>query len=92
MALVVEVSYSTFRADSGEKLSRYAEVGIPVYWLVHAPDRAILVHGDPQGTGADATYTTQRRYEIGEEFPIIVDGREVGRISVADLFPPEPHS
>lgn len=83
VALVVEVSESSLREDRG-KLTRYAWVDIPVAWLVNLNDRTIEVHSDPAGA---AGYRAVATYTDGDEVPVIVDGREVGRIAVADLLP-----
>jgi Uma2 family endonuclease len=92
MVLLVEVSHSTHHADEGEKLRRYAEVGVPVYWIVFASRREVRVHGQPQGSGMDALYLKAATYKKGDDFPVVIDGQEVGRIAVADIFPPEKES
>jgi Uma2 family endonuclease len=89
MALLVEVCLDTHHADEGEKLHRYAEVGVPVYWIIFANRREVRVHGQPQGSGEDALYLKATTYEEGEDFPVVIDGQEVGRVAVADIFPPE---
>jgi Uma2 family endonuclease len=45
--LVVEVSVSSLRKDSGLKASIYAAAGIPVYWIVNVPARRVVVHDTP---------------------------------------------
>ncbi len=92
MVLLVEVSHSTLHADEGEKLRRYVEVGVPVYWIVYAKRREVRVHGQPQGSGKDAVYLKATTYKKGDDFPVVIDGEEVGRIAVADIFPPEKAS
>jgi Uma2 family endonuclease len=88
LALVVEVSVSTHRADAGEKLQRYAGAGIPVYWQVDPSARVIRVRAGPTTAGKSARYAKSRTYGIGQALPIVIDGEEVGRVPVADLFPP----
>ncbi len=90
LALVVEVDHYTARADSVDKLRRYAEVGIPVFWRVDVKARSVVVHREPRGSGGDSRYEVDRAYATGDEVPIEVDGRAVGRVAVADLFPLDP--
>ena len=46
--LVVEVSDSTLRYDTGEKASLYAEAGIGDYWVLDLVNRQLWVHRVPQ--------------------------------------------
>ncbi len=87
MALVVEVDHHTARADRIVKYSRYAERRIPVYWLVEATQRMVLVFDTPQGEGAEAHYARRQQYSGDDEIPIVLDGREVGRVAASRLFP-----
>jgi hypothetical protein len=87
VALVVEVDHHTARADRVVKYSRYAERRIPVYWIIRAKLRIVLVHDTPQGAGASAHYTRRQRYAGDAEIPIVFDGREVGHVAAARLFP-----
>jgi Uma2 family endonuclease len=87
VALVVEVDHSTARSDRIVKYSRYAERRIPVYWLIRAKQRIVLVFDTPQGVGAEAHYARSQRYSCDEEIPIVLDGREVGRVVASSLFP-----
>jgi Uma2 family endonuclease len=62
--LVVEVSVSTRDKDLGRKLQRYAEAGIPQYWVVDPRPEAgyLLRHTEPRGSA----YARTLRYEVGE--------------------------
>jgi Uma2 family endonuclease len=87
VALVVEVDHSTARSDRIVKYSRYAERRIPVYWIIRAKQRIVLVFDTPQGAGAEAHYARSQRYSGDAEIPIVLDGREVGRVVASSLFP-----
>jgi Uma2 family endonuclease len=87
VALVVEVDYSTARSDRIVKYSRYAERRIPVYWIIKAKQRIVLVFDMPEGVGAEAHYARSQRYSGDAEIPIVIDGREVGRVVASSLFP-----
>jgi len=47
-ALVVEVAETSLAKDRGVKHAIYARAGIPEYWIVNLPDRAVEVHRDPR--------------------------------------------
>jgi Uma2 family endonuclease len=82
VALLVEVSESTLDRDQGEKLSANAKGGIPVYWIVNLADGRVEVY-----TGAGpAGYQSRQDFNPGQAVPVIIDGTEIGRISVTDIF------
>jgi Putative restriction endonuclease len=86
VSLVVEVAESSLREDRG-KLTRYAWANVPVAWIVNLNDRVVEVSTDPTGPEAPARYRAVTTYRPGDEVPVILDGREVGRVAVADLLP-----
>ncbi len=49
--LVVEVSVSSQRIDREIKRRLYAQAGIPTYWLIDVPARAVEVHSLPGSNG-----------------------------------------
>jgi Uma2 family endonuclease len=83
VALIVEVSDSSVAIDSGVKLIDYASEGIPVYWIVNIPRRRIEVYAQPLGTG----YQEKREYGPDDEVPVVLDGRELGRVSAKEILP-----
>lgn len=87
VSLVIEVADSSLAEDRGEMLRAYAGGGIPFYWIVNLRDRRIEVHSDPTGTTDDPRYRKIDHYHPGDEVPVILDGREVGRIAVNDVLP-----
>ena len=60
--LVVEVTASSHAIDRGRKAELYAAAGIPTYWLIDIPARAIEVRTDPSPAG----YRTLRTLEAGD--------------------------
>jgi Uma2 family endonuclease len=86
VALAVEVSDSSLPFDSRKKRDVYAEASIPVYWIINIPENRIDVYSEPTGPSETHLYRTRRSYSPGEEVPIILDGREVGRIAVSDVL------
>ena len=62
VALIVEVDHNTARTDRVVKYSRYAERRNPVYWIIKAERRIVLVFDTPQGEGAESHYARTQRY------------------------------
>jgi hypothetical protein len=90
LALLIEVSDTTYHRDRGRKWRRYAAAGIPVYMIVRlkGPDTLVEVWTGPTGRGRAARYSDVVRYtaRAGESVPIEVDGGERGQVAVADLI------
>ena len=87
LALIVEVADSSVASDRGIKRRVYARAGVPVYWIVVLPERAVEVYTDPSGPTAEPAYATVRRFADGEAVPVVIDGREIGTVAVTDLLP-----
>ena len=49
--LVVEIADTSLRRDLKLKAQLYASFGVREYWVIHAPTRAITIHGDPGPNG-----------------------------------------
>jgi Uma2 family endonuclease len=86
LVLVVEVSDSTLGFDRGTKLAMYAGAKIVQYWIVNVPDRRVEVYTQPRG-GKNPAYKQQTNYGADQEVPVVVGGRELGRIPVRELLP-----
>ena len=87
LALVVEIADSSLAIDRGTKKGIYAGAAIPAYWIVNIPGRRIEVYSDPTGPSATPDYRSRRDYGEAEEIPLVLDGREVGRVAVRDVLP-----
>ena len=72
--------------DSGEVLRTLAAATIPVYWIVNIPRRRIEVYGHPSGPSETPCYHDRREYGPDDEVPVVLDGREVGRVSARDIL------
>lgn len=83
IALLVEVADSSLPQDRklGEEV--YGPAGVPVYWIIDVNGRQVLVHTGPGARG----YAAVESFGEGREVPVVIDGREVGRIAVEDLLP-----
>jgi Uma2 family endonuclease len=88
--LVVEIADTNSRARS-EKLPAYAGAGIPVYWVVKLAKETkpstpkVEVYTDPDQ--AAGRYRTRVDFYSVDKVPVVIDGNEVGQITVTDLLP-----
>ncbi len=87
IALLVEVSDTTLDRDRGFKKRLYAQAGIPIYWVVNLQDRQVEVYSQPSEPGQLSDYRQRQNYSLTQDIPLVIDGLEVGRLSVADLLP-----
>ena len=87
IALLIEVADTTYAKDRGVKWRRYAAAGIPAYWIADLTKRRVEVFTGPTGAGKSALYQNAVEYGEDAEVPVIIDGREFGRIAVRSLFP-----
>ena len=84
VALVVEVADTSLSKDLGEMYAAYASQAIPVYWVVNLVAGRIEVYSDP---AAPATYRVRHDYGPDDQVPVVLDGREFGRVTVRDVLP-----
>jgi Putative restriction endonuclease len=87
IGMLVEVADSSVSRDGGIKKWIYADARIPIYWIVNIPQRQVEVYTQPTGTGEHASYAQRQDHGIDDQVPVMLDGREVGRIAVRDLLP-----
>ena len=87
--LLIEVSESTLRADQTTMKAVYAAAGFLVYWIVNLIARRIEVYTDPTGPDPSPDYRRREEFGPGDSVPLVLDGREVARLAVAEILPPE---
>lgn len=80
VSLVIEIVSTSLRRDRGDKAQRYAEAGVPEFWVIDVMGQTIIVHEHP----ADDGYRSVREVRSGEtvspsRWPQIA-------IAVAELF------
>jgi Uma2 family endonuclease len=85
--LVVEVADATLRRDRDRKKRVYARAAVAVYWIVNLVDRQVEVYTDPTGPAEKPDYRQRADYAPGAAVPVVIAGREVARLAVADLLP-----
>ncbi len=66
--LVIEVANTSQALDLGAKAALYARAGVPEYWVVDLPARAVVVHLDP----APAGYGHRTEHRGGVLAPVAV--------------------
>jgi Uma2 family endonuclease len=71
--LIIEISDSTLRKDRTEKLTLYASVGIPEYWILNLKKMQLEVKGVPDS--AEARYREVKLLTLNE--PASFGGCEV---------------
>jgi Putative restriction endonuclease len=86
--LIVEVCHHTQKADFQDKYRRYAATWVPVYWILDLHHRRIEVFTRPVGQRTMASYSTSISYSEGGTVPVLLLGKEIGVIHVADFMPP----
>lgn len=82
IALLIEVSDTTYPKDTRIKLRHYERCGIALYWVVDLSRRRVEV----REMGARGLSVPVYHREI-DEIPVVLDGQEYGRIAVQDLLP-----
>ena len=87
VALLIEISDSTISFDRNYKLRLYAREGITPYWIANLAARRVEVYTDPTGPAEKPGYRHRQDFGPEDEVPLVLDGREVGRIAVRDLLP-----
>ena len=87
LALVAEVSVSSYPGDRGVKWHGYAAAKVPVYWVVNLNRRRVEVYSGPSGRGKTARYRDVDALRRGRSVPVVLDGRELGTIAVAEILP-----
>jgi Uma2 family endonuclease len=83
IALIAEVSDTTYALDRGRKYRRYARRRIPVYWIVDLNRSLVEVYSDP-GHGR---YRRCETYSAADSLPVIIDAHLAGHFPVSSILP-----
>jgi Putative restriction endonuclease len=84
VALLIKVAYASLADDHKLAAEVYGPSGIPVSWIVEVNGRRVEVDTGPGPHG----YGPPAIFAEGQSVPVVIDGREAGRIAVADIRPP----
>ena len=86
--LLIEVSDTTYRKDSGIKLRTYAFHGVPEYWIENLSADRIEVYRQPQnptGRLRDCHYASVQHFGRGQSIPVAA--RSGVSLAVDELLP-----
>jgi hypothetical protein len=86
LPLVAEISHASLRRDRNWKKRIYARAGIACYWLVNLVEDRIEVSTQPSGPSKKPAYKKTDIYGVDDEVPVVIDGKEIGRISAAKIL------
>lgn len=87
--LVIEISDTTYRKDSGVKLRMYAAAGIGDYWIVNLPAKRIEVYREPSnktGKRRDWHYASVEQFVAGQKIRLLKYPKI--SVGVSELLPP----
>ena len=79
---LIELAGPSLALDEAIKVRFYAAVGVSRCWLVDVMNRRVLVYSQPSAS----MYRQRQVFVAGDRVPVMLDGREVGRIGVRELF------
>ena len=85
VGLIVEISVTSLRFDTGAKMVGYAAASIPVYWVLNLVANVILVFEQPNPT--ERRYQSAQIYAVGQAVPLRLDGVLIAEIPSLDLLP-----
>lgn len=88
VGLIVEVGVSSLALDLTERAEKFARALVPCYWVADVAGRRIIEHADPEVVAGVGRYARVRPYAMGDEIPLVLDGRELGRLAVTALLRP----
>ncbi len=84
VAVVVEIAAGSRSVRKDRKMALiYGAGGIPVYCIVDHKCRRVEVHSLSGANG----YGKPRVFKAGQSVPVVIGGKEVGQIAVADILP-----
>ena len=86
--LLIEVSHTTYKRDSGVKLRKYAEAGVPDYWILNLRADRVEVYRDPHnptGDPANWRYKSVQHFARGQSIALL--RRPAVTLSADDLLP-----
>jgi Uma2 family endonuclease len=87
IGLLIEVANASLWRDRSMKKRLYARSGYAVYWLINLVNNRIEVYTNPTGPIEEPDYLNRQDFGPADQIPLMIEGREVGRLAVCDLLP-----
>ena len=87
VALLVEVAESSLAYDTGAKKKIYAAAGIANYWVLNLVESCIEVFTEPTRGGKSSDYRSHQTFSAQQKLPVLVNGKKIGTLLVADVLP-----
>jgi len=85
LALVIEVADDSLDTDRRDKGMIYATARIPEYWVVNVVDFQVEVYTQPRA-GKTPGYRQRKDYSGRASIPLLLDGKELAKLAIADIF------
>jgi Uma2 family endonuclease len=86
VGLIVEVAVSSLAKDLGERAEKFARALVPNYWVADVRNRRIVAHAGPEIIDGLGRYSRIGEHGLTEDISLVLDGREVARLPVAELL------
>jgi Uma2 family endonuclease len=87
IGIIAEIADTSYSKDRGPKWRKYAAAKIPTYCIVNLSQQLVEVYSVPSGRGCSAGFRDVTIYGPDDEVPVILEGRELGRLKVRDILP-----
>lgn len=87
VGIVIEVADSSRDRDLSLKKRIYARSAITEYWVVNLPSAQIEVFSEPNSSAKTPSYRSHRVYTAKQKLPVVLSGKKLGTLLVADVLP-----
>jgi hypothetical protein len=87
VGLIVEIAVSSLAKDLGERAEKFARALVSNYWVADVRNHRIIAHTGPEIIAGVGCYSRVSEHGLAEDIPLVLDGREVARLPVAELLP-----
>jgi len=87
--LIVEVADTTLQLDRNQKSAICAAAEIAEYWIINLPERQAEIHRQPRAASdtTHATYETREVVPADGRMSLVLEGKKLGEIGLADVLP-----
>ena len=64
-----------------------ARAEVLVYWIANLIENRFEVYSEPSGPAEEPDYRQYQDHNLSDVVPVIIEGREIGRLTVRNLLP-----